>query len=156
MPRSVRWILLAVPWAGRYRGPMTARTAEDRRADRTPKLRQHRRRQHRVLALALPALVAGCVLGGGTDGATTVKLDDFPNLTVECRTEPAAATGECAGWAVSVLVELTDDVPRTDRLTLSGPMGPFQEPGACTAEFRGPFGDPVSSTSIDCWVPSGG
>jgi hypothetical protein len=78
-----------------------------------------------------------------------------PSIVVECRTEPAAADGECLGWAEDVLSTLPD-ARGADRLILSGPMGRFNEPVACMAEFVGPTGRPAFTIPVDCWVPSGG
>jgi hypothetical protein len=81
---------------------------------------------------------------------------DFPGVIVQCRTEPAATEGDCEAWALNVLADSQDLVPRTIELVLSGPLGPGHDGEQCTAEFLDAPGHRLGTRAVRCYVPSGG
>lgn len=120
--------------------------------------RRNRRAPYRTsgwVAQATAALVlsqSGCA----AEPVTTVRPVDFPNLLVECRTQPLVSPGDCEGWAMSFLGDAPDATAPTEHLVLSGKLGPGQRGAQCQAEFVDSFGISVASIPISCHVPSGG
>ena len=88
-----------------------------------------------------------------------VEMPDGREITVVCLTDVEFASGECGGWAHSVLDGDPDnviDLTGVTRIVLSGSIRPGPDQDRCNADLHDAIGRSLRTVPVRCHVPSGG